>query len=243
MTSKTVRTIRRPRGFSLLELVVVMGIILVLIGLVLAVSGALTAGAEKRALEQSFGILDTAVQEWQQEMGREMTFRRTVPVTGFTTDPVTLDHDQNPNTPMITLAWDLQEVATAQADTQSRTFLDVLMYSERPREILANLPEKLLVKLPGATATQSELVDPWGKPIRIVFPGREWGKGTGPDTGAADPDGTVRSVQAVQLGPCLDRRIRFVSAGPDGVFGDVTQASSTTLYKLSEDNIESYPTR
>ncbi len=246
MTRMNRSTLRHARGFSLLELVVVMGIILVLIGLVLAVSGALTAGAEKRALEQSFAILDSAVQEWQQEMGREMTFRRTVPVAGFTTDPVTLDHDQNPNTPMITLGWDVQEVPTAQADTQSRTFLDVLLYSERPREILANLPEKLLRNAGFNTTTQQpiqELIDPWGKPVRVVFPCREWGKGTGPDTGAADIDGTVRSLQETQLGSCLDRRIRFVSAGPDGVFGDITQPTSSTLYKLSEDNIESYPTR
>ncbi|MDA0802437.1 MAG: prepilin-type N-terminal cleavage/methylation domain-containing protein [Planctomycetota bacterium] len=231
------------RGFTLLELVVVMGIILILIGLVLAVSGSLTASAEKRALEQAFSILDAAVQEWQVEMGREMTFRRTQVVTGFTTDPITLDHDSNPNTPLITLGWDVQEVPTAQADTQSRTFLDVIAYTERPREILANLPAKVLVKMPGTTATQSELIDPWGKPIRVVFPCRKWGEGTGPDTAAADADGTVRSAQETLLGSCLDRRIRFLSAGPDGVFGDITQPTSSTLYKLSEDNIESYPTR
>lgn len=238
------------RGFSLLELVVVLGIILVLVGLVMAVSGSLTANAERRAVEQSFKILDSAVQAWQHEMGREMTFRRTVAVTGFTTDPTALDHDGNTNTPQITLAYDVVEVAAAQADTQSRTFLDALMLSEEARNVLAALPEKTLRNAGFNATTQQpiqELVDPWGKPIRVVFPGRKWGEGTGPDTAPAsarDADGTVSSSQEILLGPCLDRRIRFVSAGPDGAWGDVSTADhQATMYKISEDNIESYDTR
>lgn len=235
------------RGFSLLELVVVLGIILVLVGLVMAVSGSLTANAERRAVEQSFAILDSAIHAWQQEMGREMTFRRTVAVTGFTTDPTALDHDGNPNTPQITLAYDVVEVAAAQADTQSRTFLDALMLSEEARNVLAALPEKTLRNAGFNTTTQQpiqELIDPWGKPIRVVFPSRKWGEGTGPDTGTVDADGTVRSLQENLLGQCLDRRIRFVSAGPDGAWGDVSTADhQATMYKISEDNIESYSTR
>ncbi|MDA1007733.1 MAG: type II secretion system protein [Planctomycetota bacterium] len=220
------------RAFTLLELVVVIGIILVLIGLVLAVSGSLLAGAEKRQLEQSFSVIDAAVQEWQQEMGREITFRRTLVVTGFTTDPTTLDQDGNPNTPLILLGYDVVEMANP--DQQSQVFLLALTGLERPREILANLPEKTLRTI-GTTTTQ-ELIDPWGKPIRIVFPGRVVGTGTGPDTGVRDQDSSVRSSQEVALGSCLDRRIRFVSSGPDGVFGSIGTAQF-------EDNVESYTTR
>lgn len=237
---------RARRAFSLLEIVVVLGIILVLVGLVMAVSGSLTANAERRAVENAFAVLDSAVHAWQQEMGREMTFKRTQVVTGYTTDPTTLDHDGNTNTPMITLAYDVLELPTAQANTQNRTFLDALMLSEEARAILANLPEKTLRNAGFNAGTQQpiqELVDPWGQPIRVVFPGRTWGEGTGPDTGVADLDGTVRSVQENVLGACLDRRIRFVSAGPDGAFGDITQPSSSTLYKNAGDNIESYQTR
>ena len=38
-----------------------------------------------------------------------------------------------------------------------------------------------------------------------------------------------------------DRRLRFVSAGPDGLFGDFNAASGSPLYEALRDNVYSYP--
>ena len=56
--------VRRRGGFSLIELVVVVGVIISLISLVLAVSTLLIQANESRQLEAAFANLNTAVQEY-----------------------------------------------------------------------------------------------------------------------------------------------------------------------------------
>ncbi|MSR68726.1 MAG: prepilin-type N-terminal cleavage/methylation domain-containing protein, partial [Phycisphaerales bacterium] len=65
------RTTRR-RAFTLLELVIVIGIILILMGLALAVSSSVLASNDRRTMENTFKMLDQALDSWQSQMGREL---------------------------------------------------------------------------------------------------------------------------------------------------------------------------
>ena len=67
--------VRRRGGFSLIELVVVVGVIISLISLVLAVSTLLIQANESRQLDAAFANLNTAVQEYEQAIGRPLTYQ------------------------------------------------------------------------------------------------------------------------------------------------------------------------
>jgi hypothetical protein len=104
------------------------------------------------------------------------------------------------------------------------------------------------------------VLDAWGFRIGVCFPGRPWRNGTGlsttnpndfpsglylrgvnsPASGAPDADGTEQTPDERIFGSCRDRRIRFISAGPDGSFGEVFQPEGSALKKQTLDNIVSY---
>ena len=62
------------RAFTLLELVIVIGIILVLMGLVLGVGSLVIAQSEERQVRSSMEIIDTALLEFEEQAGRPMIF-------------------------------------------------------------------------------------------------------------------------------------------------------------------------
>ena len=105
------------------------------------------------------------------------------------------------------------------------------------------------------------VLDAWGFRIGVCFPGRPWRNGSGlstttdtqfysaglylrgvnsPASGAPDADGTEQTPDERIFGSCRDRRIRFVSAGPDGAFGDIYAAEGSASKKQTQDNIVSY---
>ena len=74
MTARVRPHARRHRAFTLLELVIVIGIILVLMGLVLGVGSLVIAQSEERQVRSSMQIVDTALVEFEQQAGRPMVF-------------------------------------------------------------------------------------------------------------------------------------------------------------------------
>ena len=61
------------RAFTLMELVIVVGIILLLAALALSVSTALLARTERQKMADTLSILDAAVREWEASNGRQLT--------------------------------------------------------------------------------------------------------------------------------------------------------------------------
>ncbi len=68
-------------------------------------------------------------------------------------------------------------------------------------------------------------VDAWGNPIIVVLPGRDWDDqqdgGSFGNSKRQDDDRTIRTKEEQLLGSALQGRAYFVSAGPDGKFGNI----------------------
>ena len=214
MMQRGARSTPFRRGFTLIELVVVLGVILVLVGLVLAVSTVLIRRSEIRQVESMFEILTTAVEEFEQSRGRPLTFgTRNQPETGA--------------------RYDIPELLNVNYPYVNLFLLDRLATHGPSREILARLDPDLFrrttVNIPATPSgfppqefwwgplPRMELVDPWGTRIAMILPGRPWRQGD--DPALRDPDGTIRTVDEQGFGSCVNRKIRFISAGPSRDFG------------------------
>jgi type II secretory pathway pseudopilin PulG len=244
------------RGFTLIELVVVVGIIIALLSLVLAVSTLLIQQNEARQLESAFANLETAILEYEQAVGRPMTFqdRSESSLPGAYDVPANPDFGiggiQTPYNDNALLG--VTYAANCASATDNRGWgkfivqlLSRLSGTQSAEDIIARLDPSLLVPvrlsngqpLPN-NGSLSTLVDPWGSPIAVVFPGRQWREG---DSGTPDADGTIRTYFEHKAGICRNGKILFVSAGPDGDLGNLACAGGNSpRYEASLDNIYSY---
>ncbi len=255
------------RAFSLLEIVVVLGVILLLAALVLAVSGSVLAASERRETENVMRLLEQATLEWEQALGRPINYGPKAE-PGLSGVPARDVYEEN-----FAGSW------------MSCVLMQRFGENERTRDIVSKIPETYSRRwrtgdpaLPGvwgnvsAVATNPNrmpngngnvplVLDAWGFRIGVCFPGRAWRNGTGlstttssqffsaglylrgvnsPASGAPDADGTEQTPDERIFGSCRDRRIRFVSAGPDGAFGDIYGAEGSAAKKQTQDNIVSY---
>jgi len=262
MMQRGARSTPFRRGFTLIELVVVLGVILVLVGLVLAVSTVLIRRSEIRQVESMFEILTTAVEEFEQSRGRPLSYGKWV---NNSPDRFDIPDIRFPG------RFDERNDGNGRA-ALVQLLLDRLSSHGPSREILARIPDDMLRPVPvpnplpppqsrPVPCTQNtgipcnvlwwqgpptrprlptdggpgpfpwcnplplcpepgpaamEIVDPWGTPIAVIFPGNPW-----VGEGERDTDGTTRTFyeDLSVFGRCANRRIRFVSAGPDRIFG------------------------
>ena len=258
------------RAFTVLELVIVIGVILVLMSLALTVTSVVLAANDRRSVQSTFVLLDQAITSWESQAGREMTSgRRTnppgTPGAGTPGPPGLLDFTLSATGPSAGFDIYVEKSDTTLYDFETPyaicVVLERLMASPDSAEIISRMPssvirfvplnganavERLPVNWPAGTlqtdpnqmppyASVREIFDPWNRRIGVIFPGRAATKAevaaavTAPTSQGIDvEDGSVRTMDEHYMGICRNRKMCFVSAGPDGDFG------------TSADNIYSY---
>ncbi len=214
------RTARRLPGFTLIELVVVISLILLLVGLTMSVGLAVRSQSETRQTENVLILLDQAVKQWQIAADRQLSWGR---------DGVPVD-----------AVYDVQGDidGSFSAEDQLIQMLERIRTNSAARDILAQIDNDFLQQEDGDL--ELKLVDPWGKRISLIHPGRLPDPLLGDNPAAADIDGTIRTPHETRYGVALNRILLFVSAGPDGEFGDLEAQTDSPDFQATQDNVYSY---
>ncbi len=260
---------RTPRGFTLVELIVVIGVVIALLSLVLAVSTLLIQQNESRQLTNAFKVLESAVQEYEIAIGRPLRYQDVSDVSGAYELPLIVDAGsliQQQTGESVQLPFEYRTIGRFYlpcncsgnnadiADGWQHYIIQLISLMNRTdgsKDMLARLDPNLLQPLRQASgnplpgnASLTTFEDPWGTPIAVVMPGRQWNPVKDADSSVQryqtpDADGTVRTAMEEIVGGCRNGQILFVSAGPDGKLGCLDcpdgQAAQYTL-----DNIYSY---
>jgi type II secretory pathway pseudopilin PulG len=235
------------RAFTVLELVVVIGVILILMALALTITSTVLSGNDRRSMQGTFLLLDQAIASWQAQTGRELTFGRIAVPAGTNGPPDFALGEAGPSA-----AFDIYE-ENFDGTYAICVVVDRLASNPDAAEILSKIPSSMFRSVPvrnqlpvapsealptnwlNAAANIDpnqmppagtdwtlvrEICDPWDKRIAVVFPGRAARPSELSATGTSvdREDGSVRTRDEVQFGICRGRKICFVSAGPDGEF-------------------------
>ena len=230
----------------MLELVIVIGVILVLMSLALTVTSVVLAANDRRSVQGTFVLLDQALTSWESQAGREMTAGRranppgtpTVPDFTLGTNGPTAGFDiyeENFNS-TYAICIVLERLATSpdSAEIISRLPSTAIRFvplngtnavEPLPTNWTQTTPQQDPNQMP-PYASVREIFDPWNRRIGVIFPGRAATKAevaaavTAPTSQGIDvEDGSVRTMDEHFLGICRNRKMCFVSAGPDGDMG------------------------
>ena len=214
-------TQRHPRGFTLLELLIVIGIIVIVASLVLAVSASVVRASEERSTRNTLEVLNMAAEEYERTIDRRITYR-TAAVTGGVgadaapnaTNGLKYDIDTNPAAPpsgtgvtaWTGLAPPYASVANGLPAYSNlpfrRTAMLIQAMTDSPSvgAIMQKLPEAIFrgIKVnanSNSFSTVRHCLDAWDTPIVAVFPGREASatelQANNPSI--VDKDGTIKS--------------------------------------------------
>ncbi|MCH8260117.1 MAG: type II secretion system protein [Planctomycetes bacterium] len=217
------RTARRSPAFTLIELVVVISIILLLVGLTMSVGLAVRSQSETRQTENVLILLDQAVKQWQIAADRQLSW-------GYNNIPAGAVYDVEGE--------DAQ--GPIPADVQLIQLLGRIRTNSAARDILAQIDNDFLQQVEENTVTFLTLVDPWDSPVCLIHPGRLPDLINYPTDFVGDIDGTIRTNHENEFGIALNRALLFLSAGPDGEFGDLRADPGSDAFKQTQDNVYSY---
>lgn len=230
----------RRRAFTIVELLVVVGVIVLLVGITMTVGTAVAERAEISQTSRTIDLLDATVDAWQTDARRNVTWGR----------------DGNPSGATYDMQADTDEIFVI------TELLDVLLRSDEAMAVFSRIDPRYIHRYEAGvypewivTAAQRHelderfddsltILDAWDTPIYALHPGREW-RDTD-DEYRRDNDGTYRTDRELKYGIARNRRIAFVSAGPSGRFGSMTGDSYPDIEGDQadlDDNIYSYPLR
>jgi prepilin-type N-terminal cleavage/methylation domain-containing protein len=254
-------------AFTLIEMMIVIGIIALLAALTLGISNSVLRNSEISRTRDAMRLFDMALQEWELELGRPMTFRDfsmteswDASVLNFRFDVT--DWPINPKDEPLLGVPTFNEpvddgVMLEVMGARMKNLVIVLLESESARDILLRISPRYFMEMDlnedgviDAVTDGKVGVDAWGNPIGIVFPCQRYNSND--FSGNVLPkdecgDLSVRGQAEDGLGSCIGRRPYFVSAGPDRLWGYRYQASSPIPnqnenedWVASLDNIYSY---
>jgi len=226
-------------GFTLIELVVVIGIILLLVGLTLSVGVAVRTQSEVRETESTLRLLDSAMREWEQSADRQLTWWQNPPDAIAIRDRF----DIHSNTAPELIITEMLDVITrpSQVKQMVAQIAPDFIYTYRAGVVPTWIEDQGLVQLPNFLGSVTVL-DAWGWPIYATHPGRLWtdSDDVPPYLFLRNEDGTIQTYNEQIYGVSPNRQVIFVSAGPDGKFGDLSDVGSPA-FNLTKDNLYSYP--
>ena len=215
----------RRAGFTLVELVVAIGIVVLLAGLTLSVSVKVIEASEARETETTLRLLDQAVKQWEVAADRKLTWWDDVYDKNRT--ELRDRSDIHGDTPPVLIITELLNVIGRSTEVQSVLAQInpalVTRYADQsyPQWIQTHEEKTYLDDSDGAIT----ILDAWGTPIYATHPGRVHDLTRYPHLPPplyppiADPDGTIRTYNERDYGIAPNRQIVFVSAGPDRRFG------------------------
>lgn len=217
--------IRIPRAFTLIEVLIVIGLIVLLTGITVTVTTTVYERAQIRNTQTMLQLLTTALDEWEATSERKATWGEDAIINSFE------------------YVYDIK--ANTDPEIQLRDMLSILRRSAASREILDGIDQAYLQAFDDdnndSTPDVLRLVDAWENPIYMIHPGRVASTFFGDDLTLADEDTTIRTAVENSFGVCVNRQICFVSAGPDGQWGDLSAAGGSEVFEQAQDNIFSYP--
>jgi len=228
----------RP-GFTLIELLVVIGLIVLLVALTVSVSTAVAEKSEVRQIETAMQNLNSAVQEYELAADRRITFLGASDPNGNASLYYDIEEAE------------LEEFASAGPDDPpgseddfeiTHELLELLDRKQSSRNILRSIPGELLyTESEDEKHSHLQTRDPWGIELITVFPGREWDSNLGDMAGnpIRDEDGTIRTEFEEVFGVARNKKLFFVSAGPDGQFGNLhLDTPEASLSAAQRDDIQ-----
>lgn len=263
------RTLRpRNAGFTLLEMLVVIGIIVLLASLVLAVSGSVIRASEERSTRNTLEILNSATEEYERTLDRRVSYQSATnggsPADIAASQTVRYDVVSAPATPPVgsgVATW-----AALAAPYPSVTGPGLPAYSVRPFQrtvhliwaltqspasasIMQKIPESSFrgVRPSGTSAGFTGVrhaVDAWDTPIIAIFPGREANSnGLVDPANNIDADGTIKcdseTATATNGGLGISCKNRKILWASAGNDSRFTTQTGT-VYSPSTDNLYSY---
>jgi hypothetical protein len=220
-------------------------------------------------MQGTFLLLDQAIASWQAQTGRELTFGRIAVPAGTNGPP---DFELGATGPSAAFDIYEENFTVVNGTYAICVLVERLASNPDSAEILSKIPSSMFRSVPKGTLGNPvealpagwpspapntdpnqmpstdwtlvrEICDPWGKRIRVVFPGRPARPSELSATGTSvdREDGSVRTEDEYRYGVCRGRKICFMSAGPDGDFGEgPDRLFGTPDDTGTEDNITSY---
>lgn len=168
------------QGFSLIELLVVIGILVILIALSISVATGVNVSAQKRAAQDTIRVLDSSIESWTASTGQAAPKDVIDPANPDARIPAVdgrLNDGSNGYTQATGDPWP-SLLIFIQAISQEGGSEDIIRSIDTTYRSSASIPFDSGGDPLREIETQSFLVkDPWGNPIRFVHPAFDGGFG------------------------------------------------------------------
>lgn len=235
-------------GFTLLEIMVAIGIIALLAAITLNLSNSIMRKAEERQTKDVLRLVKLALVEWEIASDGKLTFEDFTYVGNCDNCTFDVENDGSLAIPTFGLFGVANGVMQTAMENRMQQTLAVIRQIESSDNILLELTgDNFIEDTEGARI----LVDSWGTPIGVIFPGQYYAD-TSELAFAQDESGdlTIRDQAEDGLGSCMNKEPIFVSAGPDRTWGyrfqynegpgSEANSLAKALWEASLDNIYSY---
>jgi prepilin-type N-terminal cleavage/methylation domain-containing protein len=271
MSGAASRPSNRRGGFTLVELIIVIGLILLLVAITVSVSVGMLRQSEARETQNVLMILDNALEEWLMHGRDSVSYGINGEPCPNVDEVYQLPQLGAPNAHQNLTDRDAARMAQRETDFLIAALLRRAEFEQMITSIdskfirridINDPPDNLDTDLSHFTDGSSpyfnqdtveyiyRFVDAWDRPILAIMPGRVYSNRCSENASYfRDADGTIRTPLENIFGVADNRRIYFVSAGQSERFGhlhlhvtyDDLTDAQQARVQFALDNIYSYP--